>query len=115
MIFGRTFGISVSLSVVASTYNSELGYLTVTHCSPQEVWRNDLFGVGRSVCALEFDKLMALFLGVFSRSATITRPSLSCIEAKTDLLGAPGGHIQCSGNNFSLGAATRLGVSDSKL
>ena len=45
-------------------------------------------------------------------------PSLSCIEAKTDLftvLGAPGGHIQYSGNNFSLGAATRLGVSDSKL
>ena len=34
--------------------------------------------------ALEFDRLMALLLRVFSRSATITRPSLSCIEAKTD-------------------------------
>ena len=52
---------------------------------------------------LEFDWLMALLLRVFSRSATVTRPSLSCIEAKTDLftmLGAPGGHIQYSGNNF---------------
>ena len=68
--------------------------------------------------ALEFDRLMALLLRVFSRSATITRPSLSCIEAKTDLftmLGAPGGHIQYSGNSFSLGAATRLGVSNYKL
>ena len=55
--------------------------------------------------ALEFDRLMALLLSVFSRSATVARPSpLSCIEAKTDLftmLGAPGGY---SVNNFSLGA-----------
>ena len=68
--------------------------------------------------ALEFDRLMALLLRVFSRSATVTRPSLCCIEAKTDLftmLGAPGDHIQYSGNSFSLGAATRLGVSNSKL
>ena len=68
--------------------------------------------------ALEFDRLMTLLLRVFSRSATITRPSLSCIKAKTDLfiiLGAPGGHIQYSGNNFSLEAATRLGICDSKL
>ena len=67
---------------------------------------------------LEFGRLMALLLRVFSRSATVTKPSLSCVEAKTDLLtmrGAPGGHIQYSRNNFSLGAATRLGVSDSKL
>ena len=65
--------------------------------------------------ALEFDRLMALLLSVFSRSANVTRPSLSCIESKTDMftmLGAPG---EYSGNNFSLGAATRLGVSDSKL
>ena len=83
----------------------------------QEVWRNDLFGVGSSVRAFEFDRLMVLLLRVFRWSATVTRPSLSCIEAKTDLfaiLGSPGGHIQYSGNNFSLGAATRLGVSDSK-
>ena len=68
--------------------------------------------------ALEFDTLMALLLRVFSRSAIVTRPSLSCIEAKTDLLimlGAPGGHIQYIGNSFSLGAATKLRVSDSKL
>ena len=70
--------------------------------------------------ALEFDRLMALLLRVFSRSAAVTRPSLSCIEAKTDLfptLGAPGGHVQYSGNSFLLGAATtyRLGVSDSEL
>ena len=67
--------------------------------------------------ALEFDRLMALLLRVFSRSATVTKPSLSYIEAKTDLFtmrDAPG-HIQYSGNNSSLGAATRLGVSDSKL
>ena len=53
--------------------------------------------------ALEFDRLMALLLRVFSRSVTITRPSLSCIEAKTDLftmLGAPGGHIQYIGNGL---------------
>ena len=68
--------------------------------------------------ALEFDRLMALLLRVFSRSATVIRPSFSYIEAKTDLFtmrDAPGGHIQYSRNNFSLGAATRLGVSDSKL
>ena len=68
-------------------------YLAITHGSPQEVWQNDLFGVGTSVRALELDRLMALLLRVFSRSATVTRPSLSCIEAKTDLfimLGAPG-------------------------
>ena len=68
--------------------------------------------------ALEFDRLMALLLRVFSKSATVTRRSVSCIKAKTDLftmLGAPGGHIQYSGNSFSLGAATRLGVCDSKL
>ena len=56
-----------------------------------------LYGVGTSVRALEFDRLMALLLRVFSRSTTITRPSLSCIEAKTVLftmLGAPGSHIQ---------------------
>ena len=34
---------------------------------------------------LEFDRLMALLLRVFSRSTTITKPSLSCIEAKTDM------------------------------
>ena len=62
--------------------------------------------------ALEFDRLMALLLRVLSRSATVTRSSLSCIEAKTDLFTMPG---EYSGNNFSLGAATRLGVSDSKL
>ena len=65
--------------------------------------------------ALEFDRSMALLLRVFSRSATVTRPSLSCIEAKTDLfsmLGAPG---EYSGNNLSLGAATWLGVSNYKL
>ena len=64
--------------------------------------------------ALEFDRLMALLLRVFSRSATITRPSLSFIKAKIDpftMLGAPGGHIQYRGNSFSLGAATRLGIS----
>ena len=66
-------------------YNSELAYLAITHGSPQEVWRNDIFGVGTSVRALEFDRLMALLLRVFSRSATITRLSLSYIEAKTDL------------------------------
>ena len=68
--------------------------------------------------ALEFDRSVALLFRVFSMSATVTRPSVSCIKAKTDLfpmLGAPGGHIQTSGNSFSLGAATRLGVSDSKL
>ena len=68
--------------------------------------------------ALEFNRLMALLLRVFSRSATITSPSLSCIEAKTDLFTmhcAPGGHIQYRGHNFSLGAATSLGVSNSKL
>ena len=68
--------------------------------------------------AFEFDRLMALLLRLFSRSATVTRPSLSCIEVKTDLLtmlGATGGHIQCRGNSFSLGAATMLGFSDSKL
>ena len=65
--------------------------------------------------ALEFDRLMALLIRVFSRSATFTRPSFSSIEAKTDMftmLGAPGKY---SGNSFSLGTATRLGVSDSKL
>ena len=65
--------------------------------------------------ALEFDRLMALLL---CRSVAITRPSLSCIEDKTNLftmLGAPEGHIQYSGNRFSLGTATRSGVSDSKL
>ena len=35
--------------------------------------------------ALEFDRLMALLLRVFRRSASVTRPSLSCIEVKTDL------------------------------
>ena len=68
--------------------------------------------------ALELDRLMALLIKAFSRSVTVTRPSVSCIEAKTDLftmLGAPGGQIQYSRINFSLGAATRLGVSDSKL
>ena len=35
--------------------------------------------------ALEFDRLMALLLRVFSRSATATWPSVSCIRAKTDL------------------------------
>ena len=77
-----------------------------------------LFRVGASVCALEFDRLMALLLRVFSTSATITRPSVFCIKARTDLfptLGAPGGHIKYSENSFSLGSATRLGVSDSKL
>ena len=68
--------------------------------------------------ALEFDRSMALLLRGFSRSPTIIRPSLSCIKAKTDLfpmLGALGGHIQYSGNIFSLGAATRLGVSNPRL
>ena len=68
--------------------------------------------------ALEFDRSMALLLRVFSRLVTVTWPSVSCIKAKTDLyptLGAPGGHIQYSGNCFSLGAATRLGVSNTKL
>ena len=68
--------------------------------------------------ALEFDRLMALLLRVFSWSATVTRPSVSCIKAKTDIvpmLSAPGGYIQYSRNSFSLGAATGLGVSDSKL
>ena len=106
----------LSLSAVASTcYNSKLVYLAVTHGSPQEVWQNDLFGVGTSVRALELDRLIALLLRVFSRSATITRPSLSYIEANTDLftlLGAPG---EYTGNIFSLGAATRLRVSDFKL
>ena len=61
--------------------------------------------------ALEFDRLMALLLRIFSRSATITRSSVSCIKAITDLvpmLSAPGGHIQYSGNSFSLGATTGL-------
>ena len=65
--------------------------------------------------ALEFARLKALLCRVFSRSATVTRASLSCIEAKTDLftmLGAPG---EYSGNNLSLGSAIRLGVSVSKL
>ena len=71
--------------------------------SPHEVWRNNLFGVGTSVRALKFDRLMALLLRVFSRSTTVTRPSLSCIEAKTDLFTMlPGGHIQYRGSNFSL-------------
>ena len=75
-------------------------HLAITHGSPQEVWRNNPFGVGTNVRALEFDNLMALLLRVFSRSATFTRPSFSCIEAKTDLftmLGAPVGHIQYRG------------------
>ena len=98
MIFGRIFGVSVSLSAVASTrYNSEFAHLAITHGSPQEVCQNDPFGVGTSVHALKFDRLMALLLSVFSRSATVTRPSVSCIKAKTDLfpmLGTPRGHIQ---------------------
>ena len=68
--------------------------------------------------ALEFNRLMALLIRVLSRSATIGRSSVSCIKTKTDLfptLGAPGGHIQYSGNSFSLRAATRLGISGSKL
>ena len=92
--------------------------LAVTHGSPQEVWQGDPFGVSTSVRALEFDRSMALLLRVFSRSATVTRPTISCIKAKTDLfpvLGTPGGHIQYSGNSFSSGAVTRLGLSDSKL
>ena len=47
------------------------------------------------MCELEFERSMALLLGVLSRTATITRPSVSCIKAKTDpfpMLGAPGGH-----------------------
>ena len=47
------------------------------------------------MCALEFDRLMVLLLRVFSRSASVTRPSVPCIKAKTDLFpmtGAPGGH-----------------------
>ena len=70
------------------------------------------------MCAFEIDRSMALLLRVFSRSATVTRPSLSCIKPKTDLfpmLGAPGGHIQYCGNGFSSGVATRLGVSNFKL
>ena len=93
-------------------------HLAVTDGSPQEAWQNDPFGVGTSVRALEFDRSVALLFRVFSRSATVTGPSVSCVKAKTDLflmLGTPGGHIQYSGNIFSLGAATRLGVSDSKL
>ena len=31
------------------------------------------------------------------------------------VLGAPGGHIQYSGNSFSTGAAARLRVSDSEI
>ena len=108
MIFVRTFGVSVFLSAVASTrYNSEFAHLAVTHDSPQEVLQNDPFGVGTTVRAFEFDRLMALLLRVFSRSATTTRPSVSCIKAKTDLfpmLGAPEGHIKYSGYSISLGA-----------
>ena len=46
---------------------------------------NNPFGVSTSVHALDFDRSMVLLLGVFSRSATVTRPSVSCIKAKTDL------------------------------
>ena len=67
------------------------------------------------MCALEFDRLMSLFLRVFCRSTTVTRPSLSCMEAKTDLYTMLGALGEYSRNNFSLRAATRLGVNDSKL
>ena len=81
-------------------------------CSPQEVWQNNPFGVGTSVRALN-DWSMVLLLSVFSRSASplflVSKPKLICCP----MLGAPGGLIQYSGNSFSLGAATKLGVSDS--
>ena len=65
------------------------------------MWQNDPFAVGTIVRALEFDRSMALLLGVFSRSATITRPSVPCIKAKTDLfpmLGTP----ECHSEIFSV-------------
>ena len=67
----------VSPSAVASTrYNNEFAYLAVTCGSPPEVWHNNPFGVGTSIHALGFDRSMALLLGIFGKSATITRQTL---------------------------------------
>ena len=68
------------LRIERSGYNSELVHLAVSHDSPQEVLQNDPFGVGTSVHVLDFNRSMALLLGVFSKSATVNRPS----EATTD-------------------------------
>ena len=70
---------------MCTRYNSELAHLAITRGSSQEVWRNNPFEVGTSVRALQFDRLMAMLLRVFSRSTTITWPFVSCIESKTDL------------------------------
>ena len=59
---------------MSTQYNSEFAHLAVTHGGPQEVWQNDPFGVGTSVRALEFDRLMACYLGYLAGQPPLPGP-----------------------------------------
>ena len=86
---------------------------------PPEVWQNDPFRVGTSMCILGLDRSMALHLGYLAPLPgplflvvgvfwynSIKAMTLCLVRSKWNLY---------SGNSFSVGAATRLGVSNSKL